>query len=160
MVRPGTAPVCPATSGRRYSRAWRFLTELRRAFPFAIRRLQCDNGREFSFEFALAVEAAGIRHRYIRPQRRPAKRQGAAQPPDRPRGVLESASLCRLRDHRDRAPLVGDPVQLSPPLDRAEWLDARGEARGPPRAAGRLTCPPPRCPTARGSVSPQPVNLD
>jgi transposase InsO family protein len=46
-----------------------FLTELRRAFPFAIRRLQCDNGREFSFEFALAVEAAGIRHRYIRPRR-------------------------------------------------------------------------------------------
>ena len=46
-----------------------FLTELRRACPFAIRRLQCDNGREFSFEFALAVEAAGIRHRYIRPRR-------------------------------------------------------------------------------------------
>jgi len=46
-----------------------FLTELRRAFPFQIRRLQCDNGREFPLEFALAVEAAGIRHRYIRPRR-------------------------------------------------------------------------------------------
>jgi transposase InsO family protein len=46
-----------------------FLTELRRAFPFPIRRLQCDNGREFSLAFALAVEAAGIRHRYIRPRR-------------------------------------------------------------------------------------------
>jgi transposase InsO family protein len=46
-----------------------FLTELRRAFPFPIRRLQCDNGREFPLEFALAVEAAGIRHRYIRPRR-------------------------------------------------------------------------------------------
>jgi len=45
-----------------------FLTELRRAFPFPIRRLQCDNGREFPLEFALAVEAAGIRHRYIRPR--------------------------------------------------------------------------------------------
>ena len=44
-----------------------FLAELRRAFPFPIRRLQCDNGREFPLEFALAVEAAGIRHRYIRP---------------------------------------------------------------------------------------------
>jgi transposase InsO family protein len=46
-----------------------FLGELRRAFPFPIRRLQCDNGREFPLEFALAVEAAGIRHRYIRPRR-------------------------------------------------------------------------------------------
>ena len=46
-----------------------FFGELRRAFPFPIRRLQCDNGREFPLEFALAVEAAGIRHRYIRPRR-------------------------------------------------------------------------------------------
>jgi len=46
-----------------------FLAELRRAFPFPIRRLQCDNGSEFPLEFALAVEAAGIQHRYIRPRR-------------------------------------------------------------------------------------------
>jgi transposase InsO family protein len=46
-----------------------FLGELRRAFPFPIRRLQCDNGQEFSLAFSLAVEAAGIRHRYIRPRR-------------------------------------------------------------------------------------------
>ena len=32
-------------------------------------RYECDNGQEFPFEFALAVEAAGIRHRYIRPRR-------------------------------------------------------------------------------------------
>jgi transposase InsO family protein len=47
----------------------RFLTELRHAFPFDIRRLQNDNGKEFPLAFALAVEAAGIRHRYIRPRR-------------------------------------------------------------------------------------------
>jgi transposase InsO family protein len=46
-----------------------FLTELRRAFPFPIKRLQCDHGQEFSFAFVLGVEAAGIRHRYIRPRR-------------------------------------------------------------------------------------------
>jgi transposase InsO family protein len=46
-----------------------FLGELRRAFPFRIRRLQCDNGREFPLAFALAVQAAGIKHRYIRPRR-------------------------------------------------------------------------------------------
>jgi transposase InsO family protein len=46
-----------------------FLHELRHAFPFPIRRLQCDKGLEFPLEFALALEAAGIRHRYIRPRR-------------------------------------------------------------------------------------------
>ena len=46
-----------------------FLSELCRAFPFRIRRLQCDNGHEFSFAFALAVQALGIRHRYIKPRR-------------------------------------------------------------------------------------------
>ena len=39
------------------------------SFPFPIKRLQCDHGQEFSFAFALGVEAAGIRHRYIRPRR-------------------------------------------------------------------------------------------
>src|SRR6266849_7529737 len=46
-----------------------FLTELRRAFPFPIKRVQSDHGQEFSFAFVLGVEAAGIRHRYIRPRR-------------------------------------------------------------------------------------------
>src|SRR5215475_2825106 len=46
-----------------------FLAELQRAFPFPIKRLQCDHGQEFSFAFVLGVEAAGIRHRYIRPRR-------------------------------------------------------------------------------------------
>lgn len=45
-----------------------FLDELRRAFPFPLRRLQCDNGREFPLAFALSVQAAGIEHRYIRPR--------------------------------------------------------------------------------------------
>jgi len=46
-----------------------FLAELCRAFPFRIRKLQCDNGREFPFAFMLAVQALGIKHRYIRPRR-------------------------------------------------------------------------------------------
>jgi transposase InsO family protein len=45
-----------------------FLTEICRAFPFRIRKLQCDNGQEFPFAFALAVQALGIRHRYIKPR--------------------------------------------------------------------------------------------
>ena len=45
-----------------------FLAELCRALPFRIRKLQCDNGHEFPFAFALAVQALGIRHRYIKPR--------------------------------------------------------------------------------------------
>ena len=44
------------------------MTELCRGCPFRIRKLQCDNGQEFPFAFALAVQALGIRHRYIKPR--------------------------------------------------------------------------------------------
>lgn len=46
-----------------------FLAELRRRLPFPIRRIQTDHGSEFPLDFVLAVEQAGIRHRYIRPRR-------------------------------------------------------------------------------------------
>jgi len=46
-----------------------FWTEVRRRFPFAIRKVQTDHGAEFSLEFVLTLQAAGIRHRYIRPRR-------------------------------------------------------------------------------------------
>jgi transposase InsO family protein len=46
-----------------------FFQELRQTFPFPIRKLQCDNGKEFPFAFALSVREAGIEHRYIRPRR-------------------------------------------------------------------------------------------
>jgi transposase InsO family protein len=46
-----------------------FLAKICRAFPFRIHKLQCDNGHEFSFAFALAVQGLGIRHRYIKPRR-------------------------------------------------------------------------------------------
>src|SRR6266850_3604015 len=45
-----------------------FLSELRRAMPFPVRRLQCDNGTEFPLAFSLSVQEAGIRHRYIKPR--------------------------------------------------------------------------------------------
>ena len=46
-----------------------FLNEVRRALPFPIHQLQCDNGSEFALSFALTVHEAGIRLRYIRPRR-------------------------------------------------------------------------------------------
>jgi transposase InsO family protein len=46
-----------------------FRNEIVRAFPFPIRKLQTDNGSEFSFTFFLAVERRGIHHRYIKPRR-------------------------------------------------------------------------------------------
>src|SRR5919106_1094420 len=61
-----------------------FLAELCRTFPFRIRKLQCDNRHEFPFAFALAVQALGIQHRYIKPaQERRLKSQGETedQPP-------------------------------------------------------------------------------
>ncbi len=69
-----------------------FLAELRQAFPFPIKRLQCDHGQEFSFAFVLGVEAAGIRHRYIRP-RRPQQNGNVEEPSDRPGGVLGAPPL-------------------------------------------------------------------
>jgi transposase InsO family protein len=46
-----------------------FLGEVQRALPFPIKKLQCDNGVEFPLAFKLAVEPAGIKHRYIKPRR-------------------------------------------------------------------------------------------
>jgi transposase InsO family protein len=46
-----------------------FLSEITRAFPFPIRKVQTDRGAEFPFTFLLAVERRGIRHRYIQPRR-------------------------------------------------------------------------------------------
>ena len=46
-----------------------FFSEVRRTLPFTIRKLQCDHGSEFPLEFVLAVQAAGVRHRYIKPRR-------------------------------------------------------------------------------------------
>jgi hypothetical protein len=46
-----------------------FLGDLCRALPFRIRKLQCDNGHECPFAFALAVQALVIRHRSITPRR-------------------------------------------------------------------------------------------
>ncbi len=54
-----------------------FFRELREAMPFPIRKLQCDNGTEFPLEFALTVQAAGIRHRYITP--RPPEQNGRVE---------------------------------------------------------------------------------
>ncbi len=106
-----------------------FLAELRRAFPFAIKRVQCDHGQEFSFAFVLAVEAAGIRHRYISPAAPAAKRQGGAEPSDRSGGVLGSSPLRYLRGRRAGSSRLGDQVQLRTLLP---------SAAGP--HAGRKTC--------------------
>jgi len=46
-----------------------FFSEIRQALPFPIRRLQCDNGTEFPLAFALTVQEAGIKLRYIKPRR-------------------------------------------------------------------------------------------
>jgi transposase InsO family protein len=45
-----------------------FFSTIRDALPVAIRQVPVDNGPEFSLAFALAVQEAGIRLRYIKPR--------------------------------------------------------------------------------------------
>lgn len=45
-----------------------FFTTLRTTLPFPIRKLQVDNGTEFPLAFALMVQQAGMRLRYIKPR--------------------------------------------------------------------------------------------
>lgn len=46
-----------------------FVSTVRQALPFPIRKLQVDNGTEFPLAFALAIQEAGMRLRYIKPRR-------------------------------------------------------------------------------------------
>ena len=123
---PGPAAVSAPVPGASLA----FLSELRRAFPFPIRRLQCDNGREFPLEFALAVEAAGIRHRYIRP-RRP-QQNGKVERSHR----IDHEEFWGRQQFADfeaaTAGLhpVGDAVQLRAPLARPQGADAGRETGG------------------------------
>jgi len=80
-----------------------FLTEVRRRLPFAIRRVQADHGTEFAFACVLAVEEAGIRHRYIRPPLILAQRV--------PSGVLKEHNLLVLELPDARTPIS---LRLSP----------------------------------------------
>ena len=116
-----------------------FLAEVHRAFPFPIKRLQCDHGQEFSFAFVLGVEAAGIRHRYIRSRRPQQKRQSRAEPPHRSAGVLGPAPLPRLRGGRRRASSLGDHVQLSTLLPGPSGPHSgRKTGRASPATAGSV----------------------
>jgi hypothetical protein len=45
-----------------------FFEQVRQSFPFPIRKVQTDHGTEFSLDFVLGVEQAGIRHRCIQPR--------------------------------------------------------------------------------------------
>jgi len=45
-----------------------FFSTLRAALPFSIQKLQVDNGTEFPLAFALTVQQAGMRLRYIKPR--------------------------------------------------------------------------------------------
>src|SRR5574338_130604 len=45
-----------------------FFTTLHTTLPFPIRKLQVDNGTEFPLAFALTVQQAGMRLRYIKPR--------------------------------------------------------------------------------------------
>ncbi|MBA2301861.1 MAG: transposase family protein [Acidobacteria bacterium] len=75
-----------------------FLDELRRDLPFPIRRLQCDNGSEFPLAFKLTVEAAGIRHQYMKPRRpeQNGKSNGVTASTTRSYGVSTTSRHARM----------------------------------------------------------------
>jgi hypothetical protein len=50
-------------SGNRKATSTRPWTTAHASLPFPIKKLPSDNGTEFPLEFALTVQAAGIRHR-------------------------------------------------------------------------------------------------
>jgi transposase InsO family protein len=85
-----------------------FLGELCRALPFRIRKLQCDNGHEFPFAFALAVQALGIRLRYIKP-RRPQQNGKVERSHRIDQEELGAPPIRRLRRGRCRPPGLGNP---------------------------------------------------
>jgi transposase len=90
-----------------------FPAELRRAFPFAVRLLH---------EFALAVEAAGMRHRYLRP-RRP-QQNGKVERSHRIHHE-EFWSRHRFPDFETAGTALRGWETQYDCLDRAEWLDSR-----------------------------------
>jgi transposase InsO family protein len=54
--------------GKNQQTSHTFFTTIRTTLPFAIRKLQVDNGTEFPLAFALTVQQAGMRLRYIKPR--------------------------------------------------------------------------------------------
>jgi len=109
------------------------------SFPFPIKWLQCDHGQEFSFAFALGVEAAGIRHRYIRP-RRP-QQNGKVERSHRIDNE-EFWNRHRFQDFevaRCSSAGLGDPVQLRALLPGTQGPHTgRKTRRAPAAATGRL----------------------
>jgi len=113
-----------------------FLAEVHRAFPFPIKRLQCDHGQEFSFAFVLGVEAAGIRHRYIQPRRpsRTAKSSGTIGSIRRSSGAVSAFKISRRRP-----PFGAGRTGITTVLPGAPGPHpGRETCRSPATAAGRL----------------------
>ena len=130
-----------------------FLAELRRGFPFRIRKLQCDNGREFPLEFVLAVHAAGIRHRYIRPRRRSrtARWSGAIASTRRNSGAVSASPTLTRRPPRCAVGSIGTTT-----------TDSHSLLPVAPRRRSWPPCSPPPRPdaNARRMTTAGQVNLD
>jgi transposase len=93
-----------------------FLAELRRRFPFPIRKIQTDHGAEFALEFVLAVEEAGIRHRYIRPRRCPSPKPRPARQAVDPSALIWIQSPSHDQHAAPPAPTLPVPPRRPPPV--------------------------------------------
>ena len=88
-TRPGTAAVSAAPSAF----SLHFLTELGRALPFPIKKLQCDNGVEFPLAFKACCRGQWHQAPVHQAAAAAAKREGGTQPSHRCRGILEPSRL-------------------------------------------------------------------
>ena len=119
--------------------AIQFIDHVLSKLPFAVERVQTDNGSEFGTSFHWHLLDKGIDHVHIKPRTPTAQRQGRAIPPHRLRGVLPAP---RRPSHRRRQPLhrqaarVGGLLQLPPPSRRPRRPNA---LRTPPAESPRPT---------------------
>ena len=126
-----------------------FLAELRQVLPFSIQKVQTDHGTEFSFDFVLAVELAGLRHRYIKP-RRP-QQNGKVERSHRidNEEFWSCSTFGSFAEDRGRSPCVGGALQHGAVLYGSPGPDPCREAGGRPWRRGlRLR----RCPCSRTAI--------
>jgi transposase len=98
-----------------------FIDDVMAKLPFAVERVQTDNGSEFGASFHWHLLDKGVDHVRIKPPHPPAERQSGKIPPDRLRRVLPAPPRPSHRRHppvHRQAARVGGLLQLPPPSRR------------------------------------------
>ena len=136
-----------------------FLAELCRAFPFRIRKLQCDHA---GVSLCLRAGGAGIGDSSsLHPAApAPAERQGGTQSSNRPGRILGPPPIRRLRCRGRRPARLGSHVQLPTLLLGASGANAgRKVSRAYPRSSRVTPCLNLLCTAGQRSILTRPNSL-